>query len=136
MRRLRAAYLAAALAVVLAGVLSRVLHSGQPLVDKYLGDALYAALVYLLLRAWRPGDALAGHALASLVLLIVIETFQRTGIPARMARSGNLAARLLAIALGTGFSWYDLLAYAIGILALLLADCALVRRAARADPGS
>lgn len=119
-------YLVAALAVIVGGVLSRLLHSGMPLLDKYLGDALYATLVYLLLRAWRPARAPAGAALASVVLLIAIESFQRTGIPSGMARSDNAALKLLAIGLGTGFSWYDLLAYAVGVGAAAWADYQLL----------
>lgn len=121
-------YVLLALAVIAAGVLSRVLHTGVALLDKYLGDALYAVLVYLLLRAALPGRASHAAALASLVLMILIEGFQLTGVPAAMARSGNLLLRAAAIALGTGFHWYDLLAYAVGIALIACADHALSAR--------
>lgn len=118
----RKAYLATALAIILIGVLSRTLHSGTALLDKYLGDALYAALLYLVLRAIAPARAPGGVALAAFGLVAAIEVFQISGIPARMARSGNPVLRLGAIVLGTGFSWYDLAAYAVGVLAVYLAD--------------
>ena len=36
------------------GILSRVVHTGLVVFDKYLGDALYAAMVYTILRLfWR-----------------------------------------------------------------------------------
>jgi hypothetical protein len=33
------------LGIVAAGLASRLIHTGAPLIDKYLGDALYAAAV-------------------------------------------------------------------------------------------
>ena len=36
-------------AIVATGILSRVIHTGWIVFDKYLGDALYAAMVYLLI---------------------------------------------------------------------------------------
>ena len=36
--------------IVSAGLLSRLAHSGFRQFDKYLGDALYAAMVYVLFR--------------------------------------------------------------------------------------
>ena len=40
-------FLAATIAV---GIASRMTHTGWVLADKYLGDALYAAMVYALIR--------------------------------------------------------------------------------------
>lgn len=118
----RGRYVAALLIVLLAGVVSRLLRTGQPLLDKYLGDALYAIMVYLLLSiAWRGGSIAAKAALAG-AIMVAIETFQLTGIPARLARSTSLFARLLAIALGTSFSWRDLAAYAVGIVFVAVFD--------------
>ena len=34
-------------AIIAAGILSRVIHTGWIVFDKYLGDALYAAMVYV-----------------------------------------------------------------------------------------
>ena len=122
-------YLISGIVVVLIGVASRVLHSGLTVVDKYLGDALYAVLVYILLGVARPGMAPARKALVACALMAAIEAFQLTQVPAWMAKSGALALKLGAIILGTSFSWYDLLAYAFGILLIfvidrtLLADC-------------
>ena len=40
--------------IITVGILSRVAHTGLVVVDKYLGDALYAAMVYTILRLfWR-----------------------------------------------------------------------------------
>jgi hypothetical protein len=36
--------------IVAIGILSRVVHTGLVVFDKYLGDALYATMVYTILR--------------------------------------------------------------------------------------
>ena len=109
-------------AIIAAGLLSRTLHTGQPLLDKYLGDALYAAMVYVLIRL----IARTPHvALWTALLMTAIELFQLTAIPAALYRNGSLPVRLLARLLGTHFSPLDLLAYAAGIAAIVAADRAL-----------
>ena len=37
-------------AIIAAGVVSRAIHTGWIVFDKYLGDVLYAAMVYLLIN--------------------------------------------------------------------------------------
>lgn len=118
----RARWLLLLAAIIAAGLLSRTLHTGQPLLDKYLGDALYAAMVYVLIRL----TALNTHvALAAALTMTAIELFQLTGIPAALYRNGPLPVRLFARLLGTHFSPYDLLAYAAGIAAIAAADRSL-----------
>ena len=124
----RRPYIFAALLAIAAGVLSRVARTGVVLLDKYAGDALYAALLYLLLRAGWPRWRARHAALISLILMAGIESFQLTGIPAAMARSGSVLLKIGAIVLGTGFAWRDLLAYAVGIGAVWLCEAALARR--------
>lgn len=91
------------------------------LFDKYLGDALYAAMVYAILRLfWRTSPAtLAAVAMA---VMTVIEVFQLTMIPARLLASPHWIVRICARLMGTEFSFLDLLAYAVGIACLYLAD--------------
>ena len=111
-------------AVVAAGLLSRVAHTGWRLFDKYLGDALYAAMVYVLFR-------LAGIARAAVwaaVAMTAIEFFQLTGVPAHMLRSAYLAVRICARLLGTEFSVLDLLAYAVGIWCIAAFDRPALRQ--------
>ena len=89
------------------------------IIDKYLGDALYAAMVYAILRllVWR--KAVAWPAVA---IMIGIELFQLTMIPARMLASEHQIARISARLIGSEFSFLDLLAYAAGIGCIYLAD--------------
>lgn len=105
--------------IVVTGLLSRVAHTGLLLFDKYLGDALYAGMVYVLIR-------LSGRTtrvtLWAAVAMAAIELFQLTGIAAGMLRSEHLAVRACARLLGTEFSPFDLLAYAAGIGGLAAID--------------
>ncbi len=111
-------------AIVCAGLLSRVFHSGFRLIDKYLGDSLYAAMVYVLLRLT---GRIARVAVWAGIAMTAIELFQLTQIPAGMLRSRHLVVRVCARLLGTEFSVLDLLAYAVGIGCIAVIDQAAAR---------
>jgi uncharacterized protein DUF2809 len=105
--------------IIAAGILSRTVHTGLVILDKYLGDALYAAMVYAILRLlWRT----AALALPSMAVMTVIELFQLTMIPARMLTSEHAIVRICARLMGTEFSFLDLFAYGVGILCISLVD--------------
>ena len=105
--------------IIVVGILSRVVHIGFVILDKYLGDALYAAMVYGILRLFWRGAAVAVWATAVMTL---IELFQLTMIPAHMLASEHLTARICGRLLGTEFSFLDLLAYGVGIACIYLVD--------------
>ena len=87
--------------------------------DKYLGDALYAAMLYVILRLlWRT----AAIAVLAMAIMTAIELFQLTMIPARMLASEHLIVRICARLMGTEFSFLDLLAYGVGIGCVYLLD--------------
>jgi len=113
--RTRFIYLVASIAVIALGIVSRLVVTGSVLWDKYLGDALYAVLIYLLLAIWRPRDPVWLRAVVSFALAFAVELFQLTGIPVSLIASENLAVKLFGIALGAHFRWWDVLAYALGI---------------------
>jgi hypothetical protein len=93
-KKTRASLLAACLViVVLVGAGSRLVHTGFLLVDKYLGDALYAAVFYLLLALVWPTGMPWRRVLVVCAVLLSIELFQLTYIPARLYWSGNLEHR-------------------------------------------
>jgi Protein of unknown function (DUF2809) len=106
-------------AIVAAGLLSRVAHTGVRLLDKYLGDALYAAMVYVLFRLT---GRIARVAVWAAVAMTAIELFQLTRVPAGMLHSGYPAVRVFARLLGTEFSPLDLLAYGVGIGCIAAVD--------------
>jgi hypothetical protein len=110
-------------AVIAAGLLSRAAHTGLRLFDKYLGDALYAVMVYILFRL----AGVARVAVWAAVAMTAIEFFQLTRIPADMLRSAYPAVRVCARLMGTEFSVLDLLAYAVGISCIAAIDRAASR---------
>jgi hypothetical protein len=102
------------------GVVSRLFPIGFSLWDKYLGDVLYAAVFYLGLSLIWPKGAIAAKTIVTGVYVIAIEIFQLTPIPLQLSRSNNLAIRLFAYAvLGSRFSGWDLLAYGVGVTAMV-----------------
>ncbi len=117
--RSRASWVLCLMGIITMGILSRVVHTGLVVFDKYLGDALYAAMVYAIFQLlWRT----AAVAVSAMVVMTVIELFQLTMIPARMLASEHLIARICARLMGTEFSFLDLLAYGVGIGCIYLAD--------------
>jgi hypothetical protein len=106
-------------AIIALGIFSRVIHTGWVVFDKYLGDALYAAMVYTFFRLlWQP----AASAVFATVATIAIELFQLTMIPAHLLTSEHWIIRICARLMGTQFSYLDLLLYAIGIGCIYLMD--------------
>ena len=105
--------------IIAMGILSRVIHTGVAVFDKYLGDALYAMMVYGILRLL---SGPAASAVCAIVVMTAIELFQLTMIPAHMLASERLITRICARLLGVGFSFLDLLAYGVGIGCIYLVD--------------
>jgi hypothetical protein len=109
-----------AIVVIALGILSRKSPIGFVLWDKYLGDALYAILLYLCVTCLWPKKSPAWRATVSTITVAAIETFQLTGIPHQLSQSGSTPLNLLSRALGTHFSWLDMLAYIAGIAFVIL----------------
>ena len=108
--------------IIAMGILSRAVHTGLAVFDKYLGDALYAAMVYTLLRLFWRAAASARLAVSGMALMTVIELFQLTMIPAHLLANEHVMVRICARLMGTEFSFLDLLTYAVGIACIYLAD--------------
>src|SRR5438067_12174438 len=73
-------------AIVGAGLLSRVAHTGFRLFDKYLGDALYAAVIYVIFRLT---GRIERVALWSAVAMTAIELFQFDAGPAWLDKTSE-----------------------------------------------
>lgn len=95
------------------GILSRVVPTGFVVWDKWLGDALYAAMVYGILRVFAMKAGMA--AVWAMAAMTAIETFQLTMIPAHLLESEHLVTRVCARLIGVQFSFLDLGLYAVGI---------------------
>jgi len=85
-------------AIISVGLLSRMVHTGFRLFDKYLGDALYAAMVNALFRLT---GRITRVTVWAAVTMTAIEFFQLTRVPAGMLRSKYLAVRACGRLLGT-----------------------------------
>jgi hypothetical protein len=124
-------------AIIAIGILSRVTQTGVRIVDKYLGDALYAAMIYVLFRLT---NRIRPVALWAAIAMIAIEAFQLTGVAAGMLRTGGPITRMAARLLGTEFSVLDLAAYTVGIGCLASIDhwraTSSQTRAPQANPSS
>lgn len=94
--------------VVAAGL--AVARSGTGVLADALGDALYAALVVLLVRFVASRRSIWTQAAAGLALCTVVELAQLTVVPATVAAAYPPARYVL----GTTFVVTDLLAYAAG----------------------
>jgi hypothetical protein len=112
------------------GILSRVVHTGLAIFDKYLGDALYAMMVYGILRLLSRSAASAAYAM---IVMTAIELFQLTMIPAHMLASKHSITRICARLIGVEFSFLDLFAYGVGIGFIYLVDSSR-RRAQEESP--
>lgn len=116
--------------VFVAGILSRTIDFDTKLLDKYLGDALYAVIFYLALGILAPRQRPMVRAIATAIFVVVIECFQLTGIPMELRHQGGMS-KLISLVLGTVFSWWDMLAYFVGIVAITWFD----KRWLRIPPG-
>lgn len=104
-------------------------YASTGLVGDFVGDALYAVMVYLVLSfalVRMPGWRVAAIAM---LCCAGIELFQLTGVPVALAGSFP-PARLV---LGTTFSAVDLVAYVLGVAAAAGVD--FWRRAGRSPAG-
>ena len=119
--RSQASWILCLIGIITIGILSRVVHTGLVVFDKYLGDALYAAMIYVILRLLWRASAVA-VAVSAMAVMTLVELFQLTMIPAHMLASEHLIARICARLMGTEFSFLDLLAYGVGIGCIYLAD--------------
>jgi hypothetical protein len=111
--------------IIVFGILSRAVHTGFVLWDKYLGDALYAAMVYVILRMVSRSRGLRLAAMA-MAIMTALELFQLTLIPAHMLSSTHAIVRICARLLGTEFSFRDLAAYAVGMACCCIVTACIV----------
>jgi hypothetical protein len=82
------------------------------------GDGLYAVLIYILVAILIPSKSKVLIGAATLVVCVMIELLQLTGLPAELGESWPP----LRLVLGTTFGTADLLAYAGGAAVAYAAD--------------
>ena len=109
--------------VVAAGVLSRCFPLPGVLAE-HTGDALYATAAFCLFAWIRPDLRTRSLAVAALLFAWAIEAMQAVDWP---WLAGLRSSRLCALLLGQGFSWVDVVAYAIGALAGVVVDVTFLK---------
>jgi len=109
-----------ALVAVATAVAGLAVHALAPLTfgGDFSADALYAVLIYLLVALLAPRWPSWVPALVAAAWCVGVEALQLTGLPEQW----GLAWPPLMLVFGTVFSWWDLLAYAVGIAAACAAD--------------
>ncbi|HEX2218433.1 MAG TPA: DUF2809 domain-containing protein [Gemmatimonadales bacterium] len=135
MSRSRALYFGLTLLVVALGLASRRYRAGLPaFIGAYAGDALWAAMVFLLAATvWAHAQPRV-LAVGALAFSFGVELSQLHRAPWLDALR---ATRAGALVLGQGFLWSDLLCYTAGVGIAAGADLLLRSRAptpARAHP--
>jgi hypothetical protein len=127
-RRPRAHYLALLCGTIVVGLATRRYPDAFPgFVSRFGGDALWAAMVFVLLASWRRMAATHRLALGALAIAWAVELSQLYKAPwidaVRATRGG-------ALVLGQGFLWSDLVSYAVGVALMAALDAALCGTAA------
>jgi len=108
MFKARLPYLIAVIVVIALGLLSRRI----PVIPQWVGDVLWALMVYLLARAILISAPLKQVVFISLVFCFAIEFSQLYQAPWINNIRRTLPGKLI---LGQGFLWSDLLAYTAGV---------------------
>lgn len=120
MKPSRPLYAVVVFIVVALGLLVRARQDWFPeVVNLYLGDALYAVMMFFIFSFLFPDKKAEVKALYALVLCWCIELLQLYNAPWINAVRATLPGRLI---LGQGFLCSDLLAYAMGVTVAYCVD--------------
>ncbi|GCD19232.1 DUF2809 domain-containing protein [Cellulomonas algicola] len=128
--RPRRSLLLAAAVVVAAGLLVATRATG-PVADP-TGDALYAALVYVLVLLVGPRVAPWRAGAVATAVCVAVELAQLTGAPAALVQ----AVPVSRFVVGTTFVPVDLLAYGLGAALATVVDASVLRMVRRSREGS
>ena len=129
MPRLRASYVAAALATIAVGLLVH-LRGGAlgPAARDVIGDALWAAMIAWWVGALAPGARLVRRCSVAYAVCVVVEVSQLYHTPWLDALRATGLGHLV---LGSGFDPRDLAAYGLGVAGAALLEAAVVARGRR-----
>jgi hypothetical protein len=109
----RLSYAIACLVVIALGLLSRK-HPGMfpAVLGKYPGDALWALMVFCIVGFFQPYQSIAKQAAYALLISYADEFSQLYQAP----WINQIRAKTIGhLVLGSAFSWFDILAYTVGV---------------------
>lgn len=115
MNKTRIYYFAIFLSIIFLGILSRKI----PFIPLWIGDFLYAVMIYFLVRIFLPFKNAFGIALLSLLICYGIEFLQLYQGEWMIELRKTLFGRYV---LGQGFLWEDILAYTLGIFSAFISE--------------
>ncbi|KRB56061.1 DUF2809 domain-containing protein [Flavobacterium sp. Root186] len=115
MKKSRIQYFVLFLCTILLGILSRKIS----FIPLWIGDFLYAVMIYFLVRIFLPNKKALIVALFSLLLCYCIEFLQLYQAEWIIELRKTLFGRYV---LGQGFLWSDILAYTFGIIIAFLIE--------------
>lgn len=123
--RNRVVYLLLTLVVIILGLASRKFANFLPsFVNLYVGDSLWALMIFCFVGAILPKAKVRQNALISLFFCYFIEITQLYHSPWIDELRRN---RLAALILGRGFLWSDLVCYTLGIAFGLASEIAYLK---------
>jgi Protein of unknown function (DUF2809) len=125
--RRRIPYLLACSATIALGLASRRSDALTPLLGKYPGDALWAAMIYFGIVAMRPRLTVLRAAFFALTFCIAIEVLKLYQAPWLATLRHTTLGHLV---FGHRFSFANLIAYAIGIAVVAGLNLVVLRRRA------
>jgi hypothetical protein len=118
------------LAVVLFGVEVLIgLFAHDRFIRPYLGDVLVVMLLYCIVKSFL-NTPIVPTALSVLVCSFIVEGLQYLNIVDKLGLKNSKIAPVL---LGTSFAWADMVAYAAGILIVLMVEKLLGVRRTKAE---
>ena len=94
------------------------LYVKDDFVRPYVGDYLVVMLIYCAVRTFIKANPVK-VAIAVLLFAYMIELLQYFRIVDRLGLSGNQVAKTV---IGYGFEWWDMLAYTLGVLTIVLME--------------
>lgn len=94
------------------------LYVKDDFIRPYVGDYLVVMLIYCAVRTFIKANPVK-VAIAVLLFAYMIELLQYFRIVDRLGLSGNPVAKTV---IGYGFEWWDMLAYTLGVLTILLVE--------------
>jgi hypothetical protein len=94
------------------------LYIRDSFIRPYFGDFLVVVLIYCAVKTFVKASRIK-IAICVLLFAYTIEVLQYFNIVDRLGLSGNIVAKTV---IGYGFEWWDMLAYTLGIITVLIVE--------------